>query len=452
MERRFDLIAIGGGSGGLAVAKRAAEYGQRAAVIERGRLGGTCVNVGCVPKKVMWNAASLAHFAQDAAGYGFDGPLPNHDWGTLAERRNAYVARLNGIHEGLLEAKDVELIEGSARFLDANRVEVNGETLAAEHIVLATGGYPALPSIEGAELGITSDGFFELTERPDRVLIAGSGYIAVELGGMLRALGSEVTLLTRYDGVLRSFDPMLREQLMDAMREDGIRLETHAVPFTARREDDGLWVDTEDGRHFGPVDTILWAVGRLPATDELATEAAGLRVDELGFVPTDEFQNTNVPGIYAIGDVTGRVALTPVAIAAGRRLADRLFGGQDEAKLRYECIPTVIFSHPPIGTVGMSEMEAHALHGDRVRVYESRFVPLYNAVTEHKPRSAMKLVTLAPEERILGAHVIGPGADEMLQGFAVAIRMGATKADFDDTVAIHPTSAEEFVTMRTPRE
>ena len=256
MERKFDLIAIGGGSGGLAVAKRAAEYGQRAAVIERGRLGGTCVNVGCVPKKVMWNAASLAHFAQDAAGYGFDGTIPSHDWGTLAKKRDAYVARLNDIHRGLLDAKDVELIEGSARFLDANRVEVNGETLVAEHIVLASGGYPALPSIQGAELGITSDGFFELTERPDRVLIAGSGYIAVELGGMLRALGSEVTLLTRYDGVLRSFDPMLREQLMDTMREEGIRLETHAVPFTARREDDGLWVDTEDGRHFGPVDTL----------------------------------------------------------------------------------------------------------------------------------------------------------------------------------------------------
>ena len=451
MEREFDLIAIGGGSGGLAVAKRAAEHGRRAAVIERGRLGGTCVNVGCVPKKVMWNAASLAHVAHDAAGYGFRGAPPEHDWGVLAARRNAYVARLNDIHRRNLEAKDVELIEGSAAFVEPGRIEVDGQVLAAPHVVVAPGGHPALPMLPGAELGITSDGFFELEERPDRVIVVGSGYIAVELGGMLRALGAEVSILARYDGVLRTFDPMLREVLMDGMRSDGIELETHAIPLAARQEEDGLWVDVEDGRHIGPADTIIWAIGRSPSTADLNPDRAGLCVDEQGFIRTDEFQNTNVPGIYAIGDVTGRAALTPVAIAAGRRLADRLFGDRPESRLSYDCIPTVIFSHPPIGTVGLSEVEAHARHGDSVRVYESRFVPLYNAVTDHKPKSAMKLVTLAPEDRILGAHVIGPGADEMLQGFAVAIRMGATKAHFGETVAIHPTSAEEFVTMREPR-
>jgi glutathione reductase (NADPH) len=450
MEREFDAIAIGGGSGGLAFAKRAAEQGARAAVVERGRIGGTCVNVGCVPKKVMYNAAALAHAGHDNPGYGFAPSAPDHDWRALVERRDAYVARLNDIHRSNLAAKGVELIEGSAAFLEPGRLTVDGQTLRARHVVVATGGHPALPAIPGADLGITSDGFFELKERPGRVLIAGSGYVAVELAGVLGALGSEVSILVRYDGVLRSFDPMLREVLEEAMAGDGIRLETRAVPAGARREPDGLWIDTGDGRSFGPADCIVWAVGRKPSVEPLCPGRAGLVLDEAGFIPTDDFQNTNVPGIYALGDVTGRVALTPVAIAAGRRLADRLFGGMTESRLDYTCIPTVIFSHPPIGTVGLTEPEARARHGEAVRVYSSRFVPLYNAVTEDKPRTAMKLVTRAPDERILGAHVIGPGADEMLQGFAVAIRMGATKADFDDTVAIHPTSAEEFVTMRMP--
>jgi glutathione reductase (NADPH) len=450
MERQFDVIAIGGGSGGLAFAKRAAEHGARAAVVERGRIGGTCVNVGCVPKKVMYNAAALAHAAHDAPGYGFAPFTPAHDWRALVGRRDAYVARLNGIHRSNLEAKGVALIEGSAAFIGPERLDVDGQTLRAPHVVVATGGHPALPRIPGAELGITSDGFFELEERPARVLIAGSGYVAVELAGVLGALGSEVSILVRYDGVLRSFDPMLREELEAAMADEGIRLETRAVPVGARRERDGLWVDTGDGRSFGPADCIVWAVGRAPSVEALRPDRVGLALDQAGFIPTDEFQNTNVPGIYALGDVTGRIALTPVAIAAGRRLADRLFGGMQESRLDYRCVPTVIFSHPPIGTVGLTEPEARARHGDAVRVYSSRFVPLYNAVTEHKPKTAMKLVTRGPDERILGAHVIGPGADEMLQGFAVAIRMGATKADFDDTVAIHPTSAEEFVTMRMP--
>jgi glutathione reductase (NADPH) len=450
MEGDFDVIVIGAGSGGLAFAKRAAEHGARAAVVERGRIGGTCVNVGCVPKKVMYNAAALAHAAHDAPGYGFAACTPQHDWATLAARRNAYVARLNDIHRSNLDARNVALIEGSATFLNAGCLDVDGQPYRAGHIVVATGGHPVVPPIPGAELGITSDGFFELEERPRRVLVAGSGYVAVELAGVLEALGAEVSILVRFDGVLRSFDPMLREELQESMAADGIRLETGAVPAAARRAEDGLWIDAEDGRRFGPADCIIWAVGRVPSVDSLQPERAGLELDVHGFVPTDEYQNTNVPGIYALGDVTGRVALTPVAIAAGRHLADRLFGGRATARLDYECIPTVIFSHPPIGTVGLTEPEARERHGDAVHVHASRFVPLYNAVTEHKPRTAMKLVTLGPDGRILGAHVIGPGADEMLQGFAVAIRMGATKADFDATVAIHPTSAEEFVTMRMP--
>jgi glutathione reductase (NADPH) len=444
----YDFFVIGGGSGGLAAAQRAAEYGARAAVAEAGRLGGTCVNVGCVPKKVSWYAATLAHGFHDAADYGFDVSVEGHDWARLKTARDAYVARLNDIYARNLERRGVASLTGRARLASAHEVEVAGRVYTAERILVATGGYPIVPDLPGAELGITSDGFFDLEERPGRVLIAGSGYVAVELGGVFRALGSDVTLLTRQDGVLRTFDPMLREVLMDAMRNEGIVVETHAIPIAATRTDRGLCIETEDRRRFADYDAILWAVGRAPATDRLGLENAGVQRDAQGFVPVDDWQNTNVDNIHAVGDVTGRIALTPVAIAAGRRLADRLFGGMSERRLDYECVPTVIFSHPPMGTVGLNEPEAHARYGDTVEVYTSRFNPMFHAITERKVPSAMKLITVGEEQRIVGAHVIGYGADEMLQGFAVAIRMGATKADFDDTVAIHPTSAEEFVTLR----
>jgi glutathione reductase (NADPH) len=445
---RFDLFVIGGGSGGLAAAQRAADHGARVALAEPGPLGGTCVNVGCVPKKVMWNAASVAHALEDAEGYGFRARVAGHDWGVLKERRDAYIARLNGIYEENLQRRRITLIRERASFVEPGRLEAGGRHHAAAHVVVATGGQPIVPALEGASLGITSDDFFALPDRPKRVAIAGSGYVAVELAGVFRALGSEVTLLARFDGVLRSFDPMLREVLMDQMRRDGIVLETRAVPICARRKGGALELESDDTRRFGPFDAILWAVGREPRTAGLGTERVGLRVDEAGFIPVDDWQNTGVQGIYAIGDVTGRTALTPVAIAAGRRLADRLFGGMEDRRLDYDCIPTVIFSHPPIGTVGLSEPEAHARHGEAVHVYTGRFTPLAYAVTERKVLAAVKLVTVGDEERVVGCHVIGPGADEMLQGFAVAIRMGATKRDLDDTVAIHPTSAEELVTLR----
>jgi len=447
----FDLFVIGGGSGGLAAAQRAAEYGARAAVAELGALGGTCVNVGCVPKKLMWNAAGIAQAIADAPGYGFSVSLEGHDWGALRKSRDTYIERLNGIYAGNLDKRGVTLLRGRASLDAEGGVVVDGRSYAAKHVIIATGGRPIVPDIEGAELGITSDEFFALDARPSRVLIVGSGYVAVEIGGVFRALGSEVTIAVRRDGVLRDFDPMLRETLMDQMRRDGIEIETGAVPAAVCRKDDGLELLTVDGRRFGGFDALLWAVGRLPNITDLGLEHVGVRTDEFGFIPVDDWQATNVEGIHAIGDVTGRVALTPVAIAAGRRLADRLFGGMEDRRLDYECIPTVIFSHPPIGTVGLSEPEAHALHGDALRIFEGRFTPMYHALTEHKAPAAVKLITVGDDERIVGCHVIGHGADEMLQGFAVAIRMGATKRDFDDTVAIHPTTAEELVTLRGPR-
>jgi glutathione reductase (NADPH) len=448
LSNKYDLVVIGGGSGGIAHARRAAEYGKSVAVVEHARLGGTCVNVGCVPKKVMWYTASHAHHFDHAADYGFDVAVNGHDWGALKTRRDAYVLRLNGIYESGLESSGVAYIVGKARFVDAHTIAVGDDEYIAEHIVVATGGRPIVPDIPGAGHGITSDDFFELDERPQRVLVAGSGYVAVELAGVFNGLGSETQVVVRKDGVVRSFDSMLGAELIEAMRKDGMRVDTRVIPASVEKSDAGLVLHAGDGRSFGPVDTILWAIGRAPNIEGLELENAGLESDERGFIQTDKLQRTNVGNICALGDVTGRAALTPVAIAAGRRLADRQYGGMQDRHLDYELIPTVIFSHPPMGTVGLTEDEARAGHGDAVRVYTSGFTPMYYALGKKKQRSVMKLVTAGEDERILGCHVIGEGADEMMQGFAVAIRMGATKADFDDTVAIHPTNAEEFVTMR----
>lgn len=448
MSEKFDLLVIGGGSGGLAHAQRAAEYGVNAAVVEYGPLGGTCVNVGCVPKKVMWYAAHYSHLLHHAADYGYDASVAGHDWPALKARRDAYVARLNDIYENNLDHRGVTYIAGSARFIDANTMAVGDKEFKAERIVVATGGQPMVPDIPGAELGITSDGFFELEEQPKRVLIVGSGYIAVELAGIFSGLGSETQVIVRKDGVLREFDKMLSRELMDTMRSSGIALDTGVVPASVRKTDDGLILKAEDGEEYGPVDTLVWAIGRSPNTATLDLDKAGVNMDDRGFVPTDDLQATNVENIHALGDVTGRAALTPVAIAAGRRLADRLYGGMDGRHLDYRLIPTVIFSHPTIGTVGMTEDEARAEYGDDMKVYTSGFTPMFYALGVDKKRSVMKLITAGDDERVVGCHVFGDGADEMLQGFAVAMRMGATKKDFDDTVAIHPTNAEEVVTMR----
>ena len=447
-DQAFDLISVGGGSGGLACAQRAAEYGAKAAVIEPGRLGGTCVNVGCVPKKVMWNAAGVALSLADANDYGFQVTVGDSDWQALKRKRDAYVLRLNGIYERNLAAKGVTYVRGAGRFLDKNTVQVNGERLTARHIVIATGGTPTLPQLPGVEHGITSDGFFELEQRPKRVAIVGSGYVACELAGAFHELGAQVELFIRKDRLLTSFDVMLGKSLMREMREQGMAVHHHVVP-AAVREDAGLRTLTAaDGREFAGFDCLLWAVGRSPTVAGLDLDKAGIAVDDCNYVVTDGLQNTPVAGVYAIGDVTGRAALTPVAIAAGRRLSDRLFGGKTDRRLEYSMIPTVVFTHPPIGTVGASEAEARAQHGDAVKVYIADFTPMYHAMTTRKTHTDMKLVCVGPEQRIVGCHIIGSGADEMLQGFAVAIRMGATKRDFDDTVAIHPTSAEELVTMR----
>jgi len=327
VAEHYDVLVIGGGSGGLAHAQRAAEYGVKAAVIEYGPLGGTCVNVGCVPKKVMWYAAQHAHGFHHAASYGFDVAVKGHDWAALKAKRDAYIERLNNIYSNNLDRRGVTYIAGSARFVDANTVAVDGSEYKADRIVIATGGRPSVPGIPGAELGITSDGFFALEDRPQRVLIAGSGYIAVELAGVFNALGSDVQIVVRKDSVLRSFDKTLSAELMEAMDRVDIELDTGVIPESVEQTKDGLVLHAEDGRSFGPVDSLVWAIGRSPNTATLDVENAGVEQDKYGFIPTDKFQQTNVENIFALGDVTGRAALTPAAIAAGRRLADRLYGG-----------------------------------------------------------------------------------------------------------------------------
>ena len=450
MTEQFDLVVIGGGSGGLAAAQRAAEYGARVALAESGPLGGTCVNVGCVPKKIMWNAAELGSALHDARDYGFAVEAGQVDWAMLRQKRSAYIERLNGIYAMNLARHDVTLVRARAAFTAPHTVSAGGRTLSAAHIVIATGGRPLVPELPGAQLGITSDGFFQLDARPQRVAVVGSSYIAIELTGIFHGLGSDTTLVLRTEAALRSFDPMLGETILRMLREEDVAVVTRAEPVALARVAGGaLELEARDGRRLGPFDCVLWAIGRGALVADLSLAHAGVTLDSQGFIATDRYQATNTPGVYAVGDVTGRAQLTPVAIAAGRRLSDRLFGGQTGRHLDYENIPTVIFAHPPLASVGLSEPAARARFGaDNVTVFRSAFVPLYHALTKARPRSEMKLVTAGPEQRIVGLHVVGPGADEMLQGFAVAVRMGATKKDFDDTVAIHPTSAEELVTMR----
>lgn len=449
MTKKFDYLVIGGGSGGIASARRAAEYGAHTALFEDARLGGTCVNVGCVPKKVMWTTASIAEQLHDASGYGFSTGPVSFNWAEIKQRRDDYISRLNGIYARNLFNSKVETVPHRATFIDSNTIVANGEQYEAPHILIATGGTPTFPAIDGAELGISSDGFFELEDLPSRTVIVGAGYIAAEFAGVLQALGSKVSLILRKDTVLREFDNDLKETVMQSMSDAGMDIRTRTQLTSVHRDGDKLNIDLDNGEQLQSVDTLIWAIGRRPLSDDLNLEAAGVTLDDRSFIETDEFQNTSVSGIYAVGDVTGRAALTPVAIAAGRQLSDRLFDGQADARLEYENIPTAIFTHPPIGTVGMSEQAAIEKYGaDKVTVYRSSFVNMYYAVLDRKPKTVCKLICLGDEERVIGVHMVGDAADEVIQGFSVAVRMGATKADFDRTVAIHPTAAEELVTLR----
>lgn len=452
-DTHFDYLVIGGGSGGIGSANRAAMHGAKVGLIEAKYLGGTCVNVGCVPKKAMWFAGQISDAVKYGSDYGFDldheAVLNGFSWAKLVESREAYIGRIHKSYDRVLGKNKVTVINGYGRFVDAKTVDVNGVHYTADHITIATGGEPSIPQIPGAEYGIDSDGFFALKDRPKRVAVLGAGYIAVELAGLLHALGSNTHLLVRKHKPLRSFDDILSDTLVEIMKAEGPTLHTHSVPEEITKEDDGsLTIHLKNDKSLN-VDTVIWAIGRKPHTHNINLSSAGVETDQRGYISVDKFQNTNVSCIYAVGDNIGKIELTPVAIAAGRRLSERLFNNKPEEHLVYENVATVVFSHPTIGTVGLTENEAIEQHGEsNVKVYTSGYTSMYSALTSHRQPSKMKLVTVGHNEKIVGIHCIGHGSDEMLQGFAVALKMGATKADFDNTIAIHPTSSEEFVTMR----
>ena len=452
MAQHFDYIAIGGGSGGIASANRAAMRGAKVALIEAKHMGGTCVNVGCVPKKVMWHGAQVAEAINlYAPDYGFNVEVKGFDWSKLVESREAYIGRIHKGYDSGLASNGVTVIKGFAKFVDNKTVEVNGEHYTADHILIAVGGRPSIPNIEGAEHGIDSNGFFELKEQPKRVAVIGAGYIAVELAGVLHGLGTETHLFVRKHSPLRNFDPYIVETLVEVMAAEGPTLHTESVPHKLVKEDDGSVTLHLDNGKSQNVDQVIWAIGRQPTTDAINVAAAGVEVNSDGFVKVDEFQNTTAKNVYAVGDIIENgIELTPVAVKAGRTLSERLFNKElpDDLKMDYNLVPTVVFSHPPIGTIGLTEQEAISQYGEEnVKIYQSGFTAMYTAVTKHRQPCKMKLVCAGPDEKVVGLHGIGFAVDEMIQGFAVAMKMGATKADFDAVVAIHPTGSEEFVTM-----
>jgi glutathione reductase (NADPH) len=464
--KECDFLVIGGGSGGLASARRASGiHGAKTIVVEAKRLGGTCVNVGCVPKKVTWNAAFIAETMHDANAYGFSVEQTKpFDWPTFKAKRDAYVKRLNGIYERNLSNDKVDYMHGYATLTGKNSAEVkldDGTTaqVNAKKILIAVGGHPTKPTnIPGAEYGIDSDGFFDIATQPKKVALVGAGYIAVEFAGMFNALGTETHLFFRHDKFLRQFDPMIQEGIVNEYERLGVKLHKHSkqTKIEKNEETGKLTIHYEDSEGQGvleDVDELVWAIGRTPEVEKLNLEAAGVAQDAKKQIITDEYQNTNVDNIYSLGDVVGKVELTPVAIAAGRKLADRLFGGPKFAnsKLDYENIPSVVFAHPEVGSIGLTEPQAIEKYGkDNLKVYTTSFTAMYYAMmdAEHKGPTKYKIVCAGPEEKVVGLHIMGLGSGEMLQGFGVAIKMGATKADFDNCVAIHPTSAEELVTLR----
>jgi len=476
----YDVIVIGGGSGGSGFAKRAVGYGKKVCLVERGAQwdengvrtssgpGGTCVNVGCVPKKIMFMAAAhremMVGGVETAKGYGYDVPesAGQVDWAGLKERRDAYVKRLNGVYSGSWEKLGIDVITGTASFVDATTINIlksdgTSQSVSAKNIVLAPGGIPSAPDIPGVEHAINSDSFFELKNQPKKVAVVGAGYIAVEMAGIFHALGSETHLFFRGETVMRKgFDPFIVETLMEALKSHGPHLHPLSTPAGIKKGSDGLMTYSVTEGPEGTLcelegfDCIMLAIGRRPVTQRLALDKVGV-VMEKGFIKVDEYENTNVPGIYAIGDATtSGYELTPVAIAAGRRLADRIFGGEPKARIAYDTIGTVVFSHPPIGMIGLTEPQAKDEFGeDNVVVKQAKFGSMFFAFNEdgRKVKTGFKMVLKLPEERVVGLHMIGNGCDEMMQGFAVAVRMGATRADFEASVAIHPTSAEEMVTF-----
>jgi len=449
MSYDFDLFVIGAGSGGVRAARFAAGFGARVAVAESRYLGGTCVNVGCVPKKLLVYGAHFAEDFEQASGFGWSLGEANFDWATLIANKNREIERLNGIYRNLLTNSGVSLFEGHARIVDAHTVEVNGQRHSTERILIATGGWPQIPDIPGREHAISSNEAFFLKQLPKRVLVVGGGYIAVEFASIFHGLGATTSLLYRGDLFLRGFDGAVREHLRDELSKKGLDLQFNADIASIERQADGSLAATlKDGRVL-EADCVFYATGRRPMLDNLGLENVEVKLGKRGYVEVDDLFQTSTPSILALGDVIGRVQLTPVALAEGMAVARRLFKPEEYRPLDYSMIPTAVFSLPNIGTVGLSEEQAIEA-GHKVKIFESRFRPMKLTLTENPERTLMKLVVDADSDRVLGCHMVGPEAGEIVQGLAVALKAGATKQIFDETIGVHPSAAEEFVTLRTP--
>lgn len=466
ISKETDFLVIGGGSGGLGAARKAsAQYGAKAMIVEGGRLGGTCVNVGCVPKKVTFNAAAIAETIHQSKAYGFSvEETKPFDFTTFKHKRDAFIKRLNGIYERNLANDKVEYVHGWAKLLNKNEVEITTDdgtksTVKAKKILIATGGEPTKPpAIPGAEYGINSDGFFDIDTTPKKVVLVGAGYIAVEFAGMFNALGTETHLFIRHKTFLRNFDPMIQEGVTDNYERIGVHVHKESIQTKVEKDTETgkLTIYYKDSNGEGKVegvDHLIWAIGRTPMSKNIGLEEAGVKLTESGHIIADDYQNTSVDSIYALGDVCGKVELTPVAIAAGRRLAERLFGGQEfsTARVDYSNIPSVVFSHPEVGSIGLTEPQAEEKYGkENLKVYKTSFPAMYYVMMEPEDKgpTRYKVICAGPEEKVVGLHIMGEDSGEMLQGFGVAIKMGATKKDFDSCVAIHPTSAEELVTLK----
>ncbi len=449
MSYDFDLFVIGAGSGGVRAARFAASFGAKVAVAESRYLGGTCVNVGCVPKKLLVYGAHFSEQFEQAAGFGWNMGEASFDWPTLIANKNREIQRLNGIYRNLLVNSGVTLLESHAKLLDAHRVEVDGQVFSAKHILLATGGWPLKPEIPGIEHAITSNEVFFLEQLPKRVLVVGGGYIAVEFASIFHGMGAKTSLLYRGELFLRGFDGAVRQHLQEELTKSGMDLQFNSDIVRIDKQADGSLLATlQDGRVL-EADAVFYATGRRPMLDNLGLENTQVSLDKRGYVQVDELYQTNEPSIIAIGDMIGRVQLTPVALAEGMAVARRLFKPEQYRAVDYQLIPTAVFSLPNIGTVGLSEEQAKA-EGFKVQVFESRFRPMQLSFSASQQKTLMKLVVDADSDRVLGCHMVGPDAGEIVQGMAIALKAGASKQIFDETLGIHPTAAEEFVTMRTP--
>lgn len=444
-----DLFVIGAGSGGVRAARTAANLGARVAVAEDTYLGGTCVNAGCVPKKLLvYGAEYAAHFC-DAPGFGWQVPTPTFDWNTLRSRKDAEITRLNGIYQRLLETAGVRIIRGRATVTGPHEVEINGERISARHILLATGGHPYVPDLPGREHVISSDEAFHLPALPRRALVVGGGYIALEFAGIFNGLGVETTLAYRGATLLRNFDHDVAHFVTQELSNSGLSLKPNADVLSVAKQADGSLQVRFKGGDTLEVDLVMYATGRRPRTEGLNLDAIGVALSQDGHVQVDDHFRTSVPSVYAVGDVIGRVQLTPVALAEGMALARHLFADQPIA-LNYDNIATAVFCQPNVGTVGLTEEKARTSHQDQVKIFRTTFRPMKNTLSGNESRMLMKIIVQSKTDQVLGVHVVGDDAGEIVQGFAVAMAMGATKADLDRTIGIHPTAAEELVTMREP--